>query len=267
LPFRKVFPTFEWSVSQGKVPQARQYLAFGFLIVFVIIPSFFLVTYLIQDASLSTVSQGNWILFGQSIFMTILVASVATIVNVILGVPLAILIARKSKKFSRILDALVDIPYIVPSSALGLSVGFFWTEQPFIPANELFFVIMAHISMTFPFIVRNTLGGLTELDTAYEDVARTLGARPMQTFREITLPVIKFSIIAGAIMSFTRSVGETGATIAVSPSSVTAPVFIVNLIKIDQNYFLAALTTIILIFISSLLIFTLRASVSRAKRR
>jgi ABC-type sulfate transport system permease component len=162
---------------------------------------------------------------------------------------------------------MVDIPYVVPSSALGLSVGFFWADQPVIPVNELFFVIMAHISMTFPFIVRNTLGGLSELDSAYEDVARTLGARPMQTFREITLPVIKFSIIAGAIMSFTRSVGETGATLAVSPSSTTAPVFIVNLIKNDQNYFLAALATVILILISSLLIFTLRASISRAKRR
>ena len=90
---------------------------------------------------------------------------------------------------------------------------------------------MAHISMTFPFIVRNTIGGLEELATEYEDVARTLGAKPFQTFRNITLPVVKFSIIAGAIMSFTRSVGETGATLAVSPESTTAPVFIVNLIK------------------------------------
>ncbi len=267
LPFRKVYPSFEWAVSEGKAPQMRQIIAFGFLILFVIIPSFFLVVYLIQGASLAALASANWALFGQSIFMTVLVASVATVVNVFLGVPMAILIARKSHTFSRILDALVDIPYVVPSSALGFSVGLFWAFQPVIPVNELFFVIMAHISMTFPFIVRNTVGGLEELDTAYEDVARTLGAKPMQTFREITFPVIKFSIIAGAIMSFTRSVGETGATLAVSPTSTTAPVFIVNLIKVDQNYFLAALTTIILILISSMLIFTLRASISRAKRK
>ncbi|PWI47635.1 molybdenum transporter permease [Candidatus Heimdallarchaeota archaeon B3_Heim] len=267
LPFRKVYPSFEWAVSEGKAPQMRQIIAFGFLILFVIIPSFFLVAYLIQGASLAALASANWELFGQSIFMTVLVASVATVVNVVLGVPMAILIARKSHTFSRFLDALVDIPYVVPSSALGFSVGLFWAFQPVIPVNELFFVIMAHISMTFPFIVRNTVGGLEELDTAYEDVARTLGAKPMQTFREITFPVIKFSIIAGAIMSFTRSVGETGATLAVSPTSTTAPVFIVNLIKIDQNYFLAALTTIILILISSMLIFTLRASISRAKRK
>jgi len=68
-------------------------------------------------------------------------------------------------------------------------------------------------------------------------------------------------------MSFTRSIGETGATLAVSPLSTTAPVFIVNLIKQQQNYFFAALTTIILILISSMLIFFLRANVVRKGKR
>jgi thiamine transport system permease protein len=265
LPFRKVIPSIEWSISEGKVPMLRQIFAFGFLIVFVIIPSFFLVVFLIQGG-IGDFATANWLLFGQSIVMTVIVASIATITNVFLGVPMAILISRKSSRFSRILDSLVDIPYVVPSSALGFSVGLFWLGQTFFPRIELLFVIFAHISMTFPFIVRNTVGGLSELDTAYEDVARTLGAKPFQVFQNITFPVVKFSIIAGAIMSFTRSVGETGATLAVSPGSITAPVFIVELIK-SGDYFLAALTTIILILISSLLIFSLRASVTRAKRK
>ena len=264
LPFRKVIPTLEWSISEGRAPQIRQILAFGFLVLFVIIPSFFLIVFLVQGG-VGNLTSVNWVLFGQSIFMTVIVASTATVVNVFLGVPMAILIARKSNRFARILDSLVDIPYVVPSSALGFSVGLFWLGQTILPENQLFFVIMAHISMTFPFVVRNTVGGLSELDTGYEDVARTLGAKPFQVFQKITFPVVKFSIIAGAIMSFTRSVGETGATLAVSPDSITAPVFIVDLIK-SGDYFLAALTTVILILISSLLIFTLRASVSRAKR-
>ena len=206
LPFRKVIPTLEWSISEGKVPKLRQIIAFGFLVLFVIIPSFFLVIFLIQGG-VAEITAVNWLLFGQSIFMTIIVASVATLLNVTLGVPMAILISRKSHRFARILDSLVDIPYVVPSSALGFSVGLFWTGQTLFPSNELFFVIMAHISMTFPYIVRNTVGGLSELDTAYEDVARTLGAKPFQTFQEITFPVVKFSIMAGGIMSFTRSVG------------------------------------------------------------
>ncbi|MHA2239114.1 MAG: ABC transporter permease, partial [Candidatus Hodarchaeales archaeon] len=265
LPFRKVYPTFEWSISKGKAPQLRQVISFGFLTLFVIIPSFFLVVYLVQGTSAETLAGANWLLFGQSIFMSVLVASMATLINVLVGVPMAILITRKTQRFGRILDAMVDIPYVVPSSALGFSVGLFWSSQSLFPTNELFFVVMAHISMTFPFIVRNAVGGLAELDTAYEDVARTLGAKSFQSFRHITFPVVKFSIIAGAIMSFTRSIGETGATLAVSPGSTTAPVFIVDLIR-SGDYFLAALTTIILIFISSLLIFTLRANISRAKR-
>jgi ABC-type sulfate transport system permease component len=268
IPFRRVIPTFEWKISEGFVPKARSFIAFGFLVVFVLIPSFFLVIYLFQGLSIDFLVSPEWILFFQSAIFSVIVATIATIVNVCLGVPMAIFITRKDHIFSRIMDALVDIPYIVPSSALGFSVGLFWTTQILFPSNELFFVIMAHMSMTFPFIVRNTIGGLAELDTSYEDAARSLGARPFQTFRNVTFPVVKFSIIAGAIMSFTRSIGETGATLAVSPESITAPVFIVDLIKqAEPNYFFAALTTIVLILISSLLIFVLRAKVVRKKRR
>ena len=268
LPFRRVFPTFEWKVSEGAAPKARSFLSFGFLVVFVLVPSFFLVIYVFQGFSaVSTISINDWIVFGQSIGFSVFVATAATLVNVTLGVPMAIFITRKSQKLARIMDMLVDIPYVVPSSALGFSVGLFWATQVFLPSNELFFIVMAHISMTFPFIVRNTIGGLQELDLAYEDTARSLGARPFQTFRHITFPAVKFSIVAGAIMSFTRSIGETGATLAVSPLSTTAPVFIVNLIKQEQNYFFAALTTIILILISSLLIFFLRANVVRKGKR
>jgi thiamine transport system permease protein len=265
MPFRRVIPSFEWKISEGAAPKARTFISFFFLTLFVLIPSFFLVVYIFQGLNIDILLTSEWILFFQSIIFSVVIASTATIVNVCLGVPMAIFITKKNSRFSRIMDALVDIPYVVPSSALGFSVGLFWTTQIFFPANELFFVIMAHISMTFPFIVRNTIGGLAELDTSYEDVASSLGARPFQTFRHVTLPVVKFSIIAGAIMSFTRSIGETGATLAVSPESITAPVFIVDLITgIEPNYFFAALTTVILILISSLLIFFLRA---RAKRR
>jgi len=268
LPFRKVIPTFEWKISDGAAPKARSIFSFGFLIIFVLIPSFFLIIYVFQGiGGLSIIPLNDWIIFGQSIIFSVFVASAATIVNVTLGVPMAIFIARKNNRFSRIMDSLIDIPYVVPSSALGFSVGLFWTSQIFFPANELLFVVFAHISMTFPFIVRNTIGGLSELDTSYEDAARSLGAKPIQTFRNVTFPVVKFSIIAGAIMSFTRSIGETGATLAVSPNSITAPVFIVDLIKNQGNYFFAALTTIILILISSLLIFVLRAKATRRTRR
>ena len=271
LPFRRVIPTFEWRISEGAAPKARSILSFGFLIIFVLIPSFFLVFYIFQGASADKLLSANWILFGQSILLSVIVAAIATIVNVCLGVPMAILITRKNHFLSRILDALVDIPYVVPSAALGFSVGLFWSTVIIFPSNELFFIIiiiMAHISMTFPFIVRNTIGGLAELDPAYEDAARSLGARPIQTFRNVTLPVVKFSIIAGAIMSFTRSIGETGATLAVSPGTITAPVFIVELIKAaEPDYFFAALTTVILILISSLLIFVLRAKVTKKGKR
>ncbi|MHA1330632.1 MAG: ABC transporter permease [Candidatus Hodarchaeales archaeon] len=262
----RVFPRFERLMGTKNSSKIRDFLSFGFLLIFVIVPSFFLVLYLLNGSS-SVLGLDDWILFIQSVTLSVIVASIATLVNIVIGVPIAVLITRKAGRItSRILDSLVDIPYIVPSAALGFSVGLFWTTQTLFQANEIIFVILAHISMPFPFIVRNTIGGLSELDQAYEDAARTLGARPVQTFKNVTLPVIKFSIIAGAIMSFTRSIGETGATLAVSPDSITAPVFIVTLIK-EGNYFFAALTTIFLILISSVLIFVLRLFTAKKKRK
>ena len=73
-------------------------------------------------------------------------------------------------------------------------------------------VILGHISFTYPLIVRNITGAIEEVDPSYEETAMTLGAKPFQAFYKILLPVIKTSVIAGAILAFTRSLGETGAT-------------------------------------------------------
>jgi len=262
VPIKRVWTPTEKRLSSGFAIKARNIITLLFLTIFVIIPSFFLILYIpvgITGPPLII----DWGRFIQSIVNSILVAGTATSLNVILGVPMGIFIARKKNKFSKLFDILVDIPYVVPSSALGFSVGLFWGGQQFI-SNELFFVIMAHAAMTFPFIVRNVIGGLEDLELSYEDTARTLGAKSFHIFSLITLPIIKFSIIAGIIMAFTRSVGETGATLAVATNFETAPIFIVNLIKAEQ-YFGASLAIIMLIIITSLVIFTLRAMFGQKK--
>jgi thiamine transport system permease protein len=148
---------------------------------------------------------------------------------------MAVLITRgKVKRLGGVLDILVNIPYIVPSAALGLSLGFFYRNMG-IRGFDILLVTLAHVAFTFPFVVRNVVGGMEGLDRGYEDTARSLGARPFQAFRKIVFPLIKPSILAGAIMAFTRSIGETGATISVSGNVQTAPVLIVNYTKQDPS--------------------------------
>jgi thiamine transport system permease protein len=141
---------------------------------------------------------------------------------------MAILIARKTfgKTPSAILDALVNIPIIVPSIALGVSLKFFWQGVPGVPAFLL--LVFAHLAITYPYFVRSMSAAMERISIDMEEAAKTLGAKPFTVFRSIVLPLTKYSILSGAIIVFARSISETGATLAVSTNLVTAPVLIVN---------------------------------------
>jgi thiamine transport system permease protein len=141
---------------------------------------------------------------------------------------MAILIARKTfgKTLSAILDTLINVPIIVPSIALGVSLKFFWQGVPGVP--EFLLLIFAHLAITYPYFVRSMSAATERISVDMEEAAKTLGAKPFTVFRSIVLPLTKYSILSGAIIVFARSVSETGATLAVSTNLVTAPVLIVE---------------------------------------
>ncbi|MEE9163511.1 MAG: ABC transporter permease subunit, partial [Thermoplasmata archaeon] len=265
IPFRRIFPIWERRLSRGAAPKIRDVSSFAFLILAVLIPSFFLIGFLVITAPQPT----DFGVFYLSIALSFLIAGIATAIDLALGVPMAILIVRRgSPRVKRILDVLVSVPYVVPSAALGISLFLFFDQLRFVPVpNLLFLVTLAHVAFTFPFIVRNVVGALEGLDPALEETARSLGAKPLQGFRRVTFPVIKPAILAGAIMAFTRSVGETGATLAVAGAAiVTAPVFIVGLLSTDPpNYYAAALATVILIAVSATAMLLMRYLAWRAR--
>ena len=182
-----------------------------------------------------TASGPFWQQFWPSLAISYFVGFVATLVNVALGLPMAVMIARKrmGKKLSGVFELLINIPIIVPSVALGFSLMLFWTKLPItIPALVL--VILAHISITYPYFVKSLAAAISRVDLELENAARILGARPLAVFRTIIVPLVKYSFFAGAIIMFTRSVSETGATLAVLPPNstlMTVPVLLVSQIK------------------------------------
>ena len=120
----------------------------------------------------------------------------------------------------------MNIPIIVPSIALGVSLKFFWQGISGIP--DLLLLIFAHLAITYPYFVRSMSAAMERITIDMEEAAKTLGAKPFTVFKSIVLPLTKYSILSGAIIVFTRSVSETGATLAVSSTLETAPVLIVN---------------------------------------
>ena len=109
---------------------------------------------------------------------------------------------------------LINVPIIVPSIALGVSLKFFWQGIPGIP--EFLLLVFAHLAITYPYFVRSMSAAMERISIDMEEAAKTLGAKPFTVFRSIVLPLTKYSILSGAIIVFTRSVSETGATLAVT---------------------------------------------------
>ena len=234
LPFGHGLPIFEKKVSYKKGVFSRNSIVLFVFIVVILIPSVFVALPAFQAIANGTplvqafTGQGIWASFWQSLVLSYGLAAIVTVLGIILGIPMAILIARKTfgKLPSGILDTLLNVPIIVPSIALGISLKFFWQGIPGIP--EFLLLIFAHLAITYPYFVRSMSAAMERINVDMEEAARTLGAKPFTVFRSIVLPLTKYSILSGAIIVFTRSVSETGASLAVSSHLQTAPVLLVN---------------------------------------
>lgn len=261
FPMKKVWPELGRSVSRGALPKAKDFITIAFLIVIVLLPSFYIFLYLTQP--IPDVDFGG--LFG-SIGISFLVAAIAVAVDIVIGVPMAMYIARhRRSKLGQILDSLVNVPLIIPTTALGVSLAMFWGSFGLNSSFDIVLVILGHISFTYPLVVRNLVGAIEEVDPAYEEVSMTLGAKPFQAFRKVLFPIVKSAVIAGGILAFTRSLGETGATTSISQTVSTVPVYITHLVQ-DGAYAEAAMCSIVLILICFIIIFGLRMITNRRSK-
>lgn len=262
IPWKKVWPEIGRSVSRGPLPKAKDVITVAFLIIVVLLPSFYIFAYLTEP--IPEIDYGTLL---SSTGVSFLVAGVAVLADLILGIPLSLYIARhKGGKLAGILDGLVNVPLIIPTTALGFSLALFWASFGAGDSMAIVLVILGHISFTYPLVVRNLVGAIEEVNPECEEIAMTLGAKPFRAFRTILMPIIKSSVVAGCILAFTRSLGETGATIAISDSVNTVPIYITNLVQ-DHMYTEAAMCSIVLIAICFVLMMVVRMLTHRRQGR
>lgn len=274
LPVKKAWPTFERKLSYSSATFSRNSITLLIFFTIVLIPSLFVALPAFQAIFTSTATDsvsrvGVWGEYWQSLALSYLLGAVVTVLNVIIGLPMAILIARR--RFgplpSAMLDVLVNVPLVVPSIALGVSLKFFWVQNfTFIP--EMLLLILAHLTITYPYFVRSMSAAVERIGVDLEEASRTLGAKPLGVFRTIILPLTKYSILSGAIMVFTRSLSETGATVAVVTTLRTAPLVIVDWVnqKVVATPLEIGLGCGFLILFSFIILLTLRLIV-RGKGR
>jgi len=237
LPVKRIWPSFERKLSYSKAESSRNTVTLAVFLVIVLAPSLFVALPAFQAIFTNTLSEsllgkGIWADYWHGLVLSYALAATVTVLNIIIGLPMAIAIARR--KFGRlqsgILDVLVNIPLVVPSIALGFSLGIFW-KQIFTSIPDLLLLIFAHLAITYPYFVRSMSAAVERISIDMEEASRTLGAKPLGVFRTIVLPLTKYSIFSGAILVFTRSISETGATLAVSSTLKTVPVVLVNWIR------------------------------------
>ena len=235
IPLRRVWPDLERGLSGPTPVRVRDFLSIAVFIFFVMLPSLFIVLPLVNalfDGTLGMALSGSkpWGSFWESMYLSYSIGFIATLVNILTGLPIAVMIARRRLgRFTPILDALVNIPIVVPSVALGVSLGFFWEGLRLMP--EFWVLVLSHTTITYTYFVRSMAAAIEGVSPEMEEVASTLGAQPFTVFRRITLPLTKYAFFSGAVLVFTRSVGETGAAKAVSRTLKTAPVLLVSWVK------------------------------------
>lgn len=165
-------------------------------------------------------SPGVW----QALRLSLIAATSATAVSLVLGVPLAWLLARTEFPGRGLVRALVTLPLVLPpvvgGVALLLALGrngivgrwldeAFGVTLPFTTAG----VVVAEAFVAMPFLVISVEGTLRAADPRYEEAAMTLGASRFTAFRRVTLPLIAPGIAAGSVLAWARALGEFGATI------------------------------------------------------
>lgn len=233
LPFLKGLPVLEKKLSYKKGALSRNTIALLVFFGLILIPSVFVALPAFQaivtgDNLVNALTgAGIWASFWQSLLLSYGLGIIVTLLGIFAGIPMAILIARKTfgRLPSLIFDTFMNVPIIVPSIALGVSLKFFWQGSG---VPDFLLLVLAHLAITYPYFVRSMSAAIERIPLELEDASKTLGAKPFTVFKTIVIPLTKYSIISGAIIVFTRSVSETGATLAVTSQLQTAPVLIVN---------------------------------------
>ena len=271
-PFEKADVRLEKKLSRGPVVTLGTILTVGILLALVILPALSLslsfAPVALSGGTLGDIISGSgvWGSFWSGVALSYSIALIVTLLNVVFSLPMAVLISRRKmgKLTSTVFDSLSSVPIVIPSVALGVSMKLFWGNFA-IP--EFWLIALSHLSITYPYLVTTLVSALDDIPHYLEETARTLGADSFTSFSTITLPLARYSLLSGAILTFTRSVDETGATLAVSSTMRTVPVLLVDWVKNPfpgSEVAVGIGTTVLLL--TSIIILLLLKGLSREKR-
>jgi molybdate transport system permease protein len=188
---------------------------------FLALPVAVLVVRALLDGSLARALTAKVVL--DALVLSLATTAVSLVVTVAFGLPLAVVLARRRFRGSGWVEAIIDLPIVLPPSVAGLALLLLLGRRGVLggPLEALgleipfttIAVVLAQTFVSAPFFVRSARAGIAGVDHDLEDAARVDGASELQLFRRITIPLAGTALAAGLVMSWARSLGEFGATI------------------------------------------------------
>ncbi len=188
--------------------------------------------------------------FGNSLT----IAAISTLISVILGAMAALLLWRFRFKGKAVLDGAMALPIVVPEICMGVAMLVFFAKVMPWPTGlpwplNLGAIIISHVSFSFPFVAVVVRARLASFNRELEEAAKDLGAGEFMTIRDVLIPHMQPSLIAGALLAFTLSLDDFVITFFTSgPDTVTFPVKVYSMVRFSVTPEVNAASTILIVF-------------------
>ena len=207
-------------------------------------------------------------LFGNDELMlafanSLTIALITTVISVVLGALAAVMLWRFRFRFKGAIEGALALPIVVPEICMGVAMLVFFSRVMPWPNDlpwplSLGAIIIAHVSFCFPFVTMVVRARLASFNKEQEEAARDLGATDWQAFRDVLLPHMQPSLIAGALLAFTLSLDDFVITFFTSgPNTVTFPVKVYSMVRFSVTPEVNAASTMLIVVTIALMVLML----------
>ncbi len=193
----------------------------GLFALFLALPVVTLVGRSLLAGALAAVAGSSGVL--AALGLSLATTAISLLLTIAIGLPLAFVLARRAFRGKWLVEAIVDLPIVLPPSVAGLALLLVFGRRGLLGSSlagagvEIAFttaaVVIAQTFVSAPFFIRSARAGIAGVDGDLEDAARVDGASELRLFRDITVPLAAPALAAGLVMTWARALGEFGATI------------------------------------------------------
>ena len=175
-----------------------------------------------------------------SLILSFYCGALATVFSLLFGVPLAYVLSRYKFRGKNVMDALIDLPILIPHNAAGIALLFIFGPRTSFGGifsgiglsflDSVAGIVLAMSFVSAPYMVRTTQDAFQSINQDMEDAASNLGASPQTVFTDISLPLASRGIISGCMLTWARAVSEFGAVMVLAYYPKTAPVLLFDVL-------------------------------------